>query len=380
MEDDAMLEPYRQRLEQLRHAPLDFADLCYDPKTRTESPGQCRNHVRRYGVLLALQYDLREDDHLLVRALFEAETGAREEDRFQEATAAFQLGAYLLATFRRAADLPLFARAKLANFDTHRALHSNYLCLFGMVVLEEYLATCSPVRYEALRTMLDRQSGTPSESDLPEWWRGKQAEYPGRAASETPLQRFKQAWELREVELARPLLDAWEETQPWDERTLNYLKDTRLQLGQPDRALEAARGLLELAGSDPWDRARRLQDLAEPLRLIGQLDEALAALIESVREVKHNSSWRGINLTRRIADEMLEVALAEGRPDPLARSALDAVGRLVGDGVPLPLNLLMKARDAAARLGDTPLAAQYEAQAAREKERIDKGFYKKPGG
>src|SRR5438128_372196 len=103
-----MLEEYRPLIDRLRQEPNDWSELAYvaqaDPKwTRIDA-----NSVRRYGALVCLQYDRRDEDHDLIRYLFEQEVLARRDDPFQGETPTLNLGAFLLARFRRSEDVPVF--------------------------------------------------------------------------------------------------------------------------------------------------------------------------------------------------------------------------------------------------------------------------------
>src|SRR5436309_827158 len=113
----AMLEQYRDLLERLRRVRGSWSELAYvavpDPQwTRVDA-----NYVHRYGVLLCLQYDRKDEDYEPIRYLFQQEVLARADDPFQGETPALHLGAFLLARFQRRDDFPLFLEAKRANFD-----------------------------------------------------------------------------------------------------------------------------------------------------------------------------------------------------------------------------------------------------------------------
>jgi len=95
-----------------------WSDASYVAQSTKERGEHDANERERYSILLALQYDHNASDEELIRYLFRQEIIAREKDSFQGIGEALWLGAYLLATYRNVKDIPLFCRAKFANFDT----------------------------------------------------------------------------------------------------------------------------------------------------------------------------------------------------------------------------------------------------------------------
>lgn len=106
------------------------------------------NEKLRYSILLSLQYDLKDNDEELVRFLFEQEVVARENDSFQGIGNALWLGAFLLSKYRKVEDIPLFYRAKFANFDTSCGFDREFIYLALRNKTEDYVLTKFPEIHE----------------------------------------------------------------------------------------------------------------------------------------------------------------------------------------------------------------------------------------
>jgi tetratricopeptide (TPR) repeat protein len=365
-----MLKRYRDLLERLRRDRGSWSELAYvampDPKwTRTDG-----NYVRRYGVLLCLQYDRRDEDYDLIRYLFEQEVLARRDDPFQGETCALHLGAFLVARFRRPEDIPLFWEAKNANFDTLCAFNPEYLFFPDREVGLEFLRRQPERLQDVLPQLLGRNPEAFDRDHLEQWWQEKQRAYPDQEEDESPLEMAQRAITLDAIEEGRHWLDRWEAMQPVDAGTLHTLIYLRKGLDQPAEALAAAEKQRDLCKEDPWNYASALLRIPPFLVRLGRYDEALEVLSELDRLLARHRDWRRLGLARMVVEEMLDVAASDGCPEPIRQRAWNLAHGLLRRGVRASLIVLEKAEQVAGRVGDRASKEKYSKRAARERERI----------
>jgi hypothetical protein len=151
-----------------------------------------RNERTRNQVLLALQYDCRSSDVDFIRFLFEQEIAAREQDSFQ-GIGSLELAAYLLARFKDAKDIPLFARAKFANFDTGCGFSLEYIFVACREQTGEYLMAHHPDLIVEVKEYL-------GDLNIPEyfddWWEHLAANYPDSEEKESLLALYDRSLAL----------------------------------------------------------------------------------------------------------------------------------------------------------------------------------------
>lgn len=202
-----MLEPYQKLLQHLRDDPRNWPELAYAPQPHPEWSRVDGNSERRLGVLACLQYDRRPEDHALVRYLFEQEVRAREDDPFQGDPPALHLGAFLLARYRCAGDVPLLWEAKRANFDTWCGLDARYLLAAGRDAGLQLIASLPPAIVESIREMLGKAPEAVGPEELEGWWRGKREEYPEQEQDEDPQVLLMRHRDWMKVGLARMIAE-----------------------------------------------------------------------------------------------------------------------------------------------------------------------------
>jgi hypothetical protein len=163
-------------LEVLRADPRSWDSVSFAAGQSEERGMYDKNETLRHRVLLALQYDRRDTDADLIRHLFTHEVLAAENDSFQGFGDAFTLAALLLASFREPTDVPLFARAKLANFDTACGFPLEFMYIAGGHETERILRDSSPSLWDKLTEHFSN-SDMASE-DMDDWWTSLNEDYP----------------------------------------------------------------------------------------------------------------------------------------------------------------------------------------------------------
>ncbi|MEJ2852660.1 MULTISPECIES: hypothetical protein [unclassified Saccharothrix] len=292
-------------------------------------------------VLWGLQYDLRPEDHDLVRTLAAAEAQDRADDDFQGHTDDTELTGFLLASYREVSDVWLHWDIKRANFDTWSGYDVEYLLAAGVAETLEFVrASDHPERDAVLERLADV-----GEVDLAKWWRRKQSWFPTNPADENPLTWSDRAAQLGRHDEARTWLDRWSEGRERNEETLTVLRGRYADLGAHAEAAAAQRDLLALA-RDAWGTASALHMLARYQRLAGRYDAAWSALRDCAVALENVPGWREVGLGRYYVEELF--TLARDASGDLARTAFETADRAAVPG--LALVTLRIAAEAAAKL------------------------------
>jgi hypothetical protein len=319
----------------------------------------------RSRTLVALQYDRRADDAPLLRHLLAHEIRARHDgDREGDGVNWLDLAAFLLARFRDPADLALFARAKLADFDAYCGFDREYLFAAGLDAARAQLAHLPPeLRDEIAAIMID------DPDDLTTWWADKEAWYPVRWEDEPSdvLVELAIAWDDRPW--ASTLLDAAERTTPRDAAFLERLASSRRAIGEPLAAVAALREAAALT-VDPFDRARQAQKLCAALLEAGRPEDAALAFADAAALAAAIPAVHRIGLGRNLVEQGFTIAEALPVGDA-ARALVHTVATLSMQLTSRSLELLQHAVAAARRHGLDDLAAQYAVDAEAERRRIE---------
>ncbi|WP_431685784.1 hypothetical protein [Hahella sp. NBU794] len=201
-----------------RHNEKRWSDLAYAEGTSAEGDSYDLNEKPRYAAMLALQYDLKNSDETLVRFLFEQEILARENDDYQGIGEALPLGAYLLASFKRPGDIPLFYDAKFANFDTACGFDREYMYVALGENTESYVLEHYPDLHEEIIDFFDK-------GRMESWWNRQVLDHPQKQSDEHLMTLFRRSLYFEDLAAAREFIDEWRRAEPESsskESTLKY--------------------------------------------------------------------------------------------------------------------------------------------------------------
>lgn len=370
-----MLEDYQSLLARLRQDGQTWSEVAHQAIFREEGQMEDPHYRQRYGVLLCMQYDRREEDDKLLRYLLAEETKSRSNDPFQGESSALLLAAYLVACRCAVEDVWLLWEAKSANFDTSCALDSTYLFTAGIDATLDYLkASDRTEAHDILECLLEETAGplVPTPEQMENFWQQKRAAYPTDPAQENTLVRVQQAWELDQIEEARRLLDRWQAEQSDIDQNLHTLMYTRAMLGQPVQALACARRLLEMSAGDFWQHASAQFDVGRYAVAAGAYEQAwemLAQILESLR-ISPERRFLG----QEIATLELALSIGQAAPTehPLRRPALQQAHEMIEQGFSSSYNILKGMCELAQALEDTALEKRYRKLAEKEHRRIQR--------
>jgi hypothetical protein len=318
----------------------------------------------RARLLGALQYDRRAEDAPLLRALFDAEVTAEEED---DGGPALRRAAFLVARLRDAADLHRFVRAKTASFDTSCGFERAYLFSAGIdAALVALGALEEPARGRARDLMLHEGAALVSPEDLEAWWADQEAAYPARWQEESVHALLELALEWEEGTWASSLLDVLEHGEgPAYTSSAAHLRGV---LGQ-HAAAAALWGQLVERATRAEERSRALRKQAGSLLAAGQPDAAAAVVVDAIEPTCEEPDWRRLGSGRMLVSEGFAIAV-EMACGPSATALVRRFDRLAGELASAPLELLERAASATARHGLPERAEHYRVVAAVERERI----------
>jgi len=324
--------------------------------------GSDLHEKERYRMLIALQYDYRLEDEAFVRFLFTEEVIARENDLFQGIGESLILGAYLLARAKNPEDIPLFYRAKQANFDTYSGFDLEFAYYALKEATEPYLKTHHSELYEALQGTYETRR---LASRLERWWKRVEARYPDSLSLEPLNTRFERAIYFEAWDEAKALLEQWNAQEPESAQKQDHLIHGYIALKEYTIALEISQHQCASL-KDPWERASAYHNLLKLYTKSGAPKEGLDALKAIDCAFKDFDSWKAVGLGRMAIHEAFCFALET----PELATALQAFE--IGDRWFCEIDYLMyvgldTGAKAASRCGFEAKATTYAHLAQQEK-------------
>jgi len=370
-----MLEVYQSLLIRLRQDKNAWQEVAHRAIYHEDKRMEDLHYRQRYGVLLCLQYDRRDEDHTLVRYLLEEEIKSRRNDPFQGESSALLLAAFLLGCFNHVEDVWLLWRAKSANFDTFFALEHRHLFAAGIEATLRYVQASDRPEAGAMLHWLREETpgpGVPTPAEMEQFRQQQQQNYPADPSQEETLTLVDRAWELDQIEAGRRLLDSWEACQQVTDQMLSTLMHARDRLGQPEQALACAYRLLEMAGTDARKRDSAEFNVGRFAVKAGAYEQAwqmLAQILESFYQHPERDY-----LGQHLAILNLTIGIGQIAPPthPLRHEALQKAHALIEQGFSTSYNVLKEMSELARTSGDTALERRYQALAATERRRIDR--------
>ena len=358
--------PVTNLLERLRSAPGTWKSVDFEARHSEDRGNFDGNERLRFQVLLTLQHDRRESDAELIRHLFTHEIIAAENDSFQGCSHALTLAAFLLARYREPSDAPLFARAKLANFDTACGFPLGFMFMVCGGHAEDVVKSGNPDLWDRLRSSVDLE-WTPG--DLETWWRSINDSFPASAEEEMPFALYERALAFNDSILALRHLERWASSEPESDLKRRTLMHEFARVGEFDRAAEVAASILERC-NDPWDKASALRDMVKRHRQAGNFSHSLNAARQLDAVFATFDRWIGYGLGRMSIHEVFELSLAHPEASGAAAAFLLA-DRWFQRSRDLAWVGMEAGAKAARHWGLADKAREYESIAAAERKRID---------
>ncbi len=352
-------------LDKYRASKDFWSDASYLAQSTEERGVHDANEMERYSILLALQYDHNDSDEELIRYLFRQEVIAREKDSFQGIGEALWLGAYLLAAYRNAEDIPLFCRAKFANFDTACGFDREFMFVALRDRTEEYVAENYPEVHEEIQGDYESLDLT---NRLDKWWDRIASKYPTSEMDEEPYVLFERYMDLGQPERAKEYLDKWIAIEPDSDTKKSKLKYAYQDLGEYEKAIDLVKEELDSKESH-WDKVSVSHTLLGLYTKMGAPVEGLQ-VIESIGfEFRQFDDWIDIGLGRMAIHAAFEYSLNVSSDD-VARAAFNHAYKWFKKMDSIAYIGLEAGWKAAERCGYKIKAKKLKYLASREKSRI----------
>lgn len=307
--------------KKLAYRPIDEGENWYDD-----------NAENRHKVCVALQFDRRAEDLELVRFLFEQEVLRAENDPSQGGGDDLELCAYLLALAKDPKDLPLFLRAKQANFDTECGFSGECLFYCGVEQTKKLLKESE---------LLERYDF--SQSDVDSWFEHRHAYFPDDWEAVSLLGRCDVLHELGLTDEAKACLQTWESSLEPTKRKLTAVRMRWKLLGEFRRAAAVLERILEL-DLEPRERLSELGQLVEMLTSAGDFAGASSALEPYLELLLREESWFRYGFGRLAVERCFVLAT---KPFPGA-AAVFARGQELFELLTVKPLLLLESRASAA--------------------------------
>lgn len=352
-------------LDSYRKDPSKWQENAYS-EGNSEKFGRYDKHEKtRYATLLAIQYDFQERDEDLIRYLFEQEILARENDSFQGIGEALWLAAYLLATFKRADDIPLFYRAKFANFDTSCGFDREFMYLALRENTEEFVHKNYPELYNDMKDSFDSMG---LNKPLDDWWKNISSRYPEHVDEEPLFTLYERNIYFGNRTRAKKYLDQWKEEEPESANKNSTMKYAYIELGEFSLAMQLLKKELD-EKERGWDRASCLSQMLELyVRMDGPI-EGFDVLQTLDREFKIFDDWRQVGLGRMAVHRAFEYALVSEDLE-IAKSSFKVADSWFKKMSTVALVGLEAGWKAAEKCGFSWKARRYKKLVTKEKRRI----------
>lgn len=349
-------------LDFYRDGKENWKELSYSEAHSEDRGSYDRNEKSRYAALIELQYNFKKGDEQLIRFLFEQEIVARENDSFQGIGDALWLGAYLLAKFRKPEDIPLFHRAKFANFDTGCGFDREFIYCALREETEDYVFKNYPEIYEDIKDCF-------SFLDMDAWWSHTSKRFPDSETEESLLELYQRNIYFENYDQAKSYLEQWKQREPESKQKENTLKYAYTELGEYAKAVEILKREIGEKETN-WDRASYFRDLLSLYTKMKEPKEGLDVIKSINKEFKRFNDWRDVGLGRMAIHEAFEYALATEDLE-IAKQSFKIAHSWFKKMKSIAYVGLEAGWKAAERCGFTWIAIMYKNLAIKERQRID---------
>lgn len=350
-----MIERYINILKQLRAGEVDIRNFYYKKSINQEGYDFDEHQIKRFQLLIALQYDRTPNDQPLLQELLKQEIKAHRNNPFQGLFPSIQLNSFLLSEYRNPENVWLFLEAKRANFDTHCGYDREYLLSAGIretfAFLDESANSSKGDFYEYTGKSLESLNCT--EDDLDIWKNEMSILYSDKPKLDHIEDYINLAIDLDEKEILKEKIMEWSGLpRNWNDQTLHQLSYYQGLIGNIEGQISANERLYEIKTTD-WDKASWLQSLSQLYIKANNPDLAWERIKMAQPYLKQISNWKDIGLGKFIVENAFEVVISiDDSGNLIAREAFRWGIEQIQNMSDLHFNLLEKIGKAAELMGD----------------------------
>lgn len=369
-----MIEKYITILEDLKAGKAKLSDFLYQERTDEEGHPYDQNSTKRFQLLIALQYNSNLRDEKTIVELFKSEIEKHRKAPFQGLYPALKLNAFLISQYSNPNYTKLFLEAKQANFDTHCGFDYQFLVYTG---ISQTYNLIEQEKTEIKKAFYDYIGESPkdcyiSESELTEWKKYLNEEYPDKLIINGILDEIDLAIDLEETEILKEKVEEWRYSKnSWTESELNQLNYYKGIVKDISAQIWANEELLKKKSSD-WDCASQLQQLSQLLIQNNQFDQAWNRIEDSQKHLKGISDWKTVGLGRFMVENAFDIVLGIGnQEDEIVKAAFNWGSTEVKRMKNLHHNLLEKVAKSGELMGDFKLRDKFYKTLKVEQEKLN---------
>lgn len=308
------------------------------------------NYMKRYALVIELQYSCNSNDKELIKFLMEHEVESRMNDPYQGIGESLNILSYLLAKFREPENVWLFEKAKCANFDTYCGYDSEFIFSAGVEATCNYLENQSITEDHAyFFKNKDNLREIYTESDIQKFFERMKQEFPDKKEEESTISLLTRAIEFEDYEEGERLFRLLENEGQLNAQALYYYaKDIK----NYEKAIYYQSKHLEKV-EKTWDKVSSLRDIAILYCLSNDYNRAFETAKRWDEMLGELSSWKETGLGRMLTETWFDICLGlEAQNNRL----LALISFEKGDGMlksikNYHLNLLEKANMCCEKLG-----------------------------
>ncbi|UII26059.1 hypothetical protein LVD15_22565 [Fulvivirga maritima] len=370
-----MIKKYTQLLEDIKAGKIKLSEFLYEERIDENGYSDDKNAIRRFQLLIALQYNPSLRDEEMLVQLFKAEIENHRKATFQGVYPALSLNAFLLSQYANPKYAELFLKAKQANFDTHCGFEYQFLVSAGIPETYQFIKQAEPNVKDAFYEYVGMSANTCyiSETELEKWKEYLAEVYPDELIINGILDEIQLAIDLDETDILKQKVKEWYHSKSsWSKDELNNLVYFTKIIQDVSTQIWANEELLKFKSSD-WDFACQLLYISELLIQQNFYDQAWKRIKEAHQYLERISEWNTAGLGRDLVECSFDIVLGvDDKNNSIAKEAFQWASDNVKQMENLHLDLLEKIIQAGNLMGDSGLNHQFSEILEKERKELDK--------
>jgi len=374
-----MIEKHIKVLDDIRNGNINIDEFAYQEGTDSNGFLYDVNSLKRYRLLIAMQYSRKKSDEFFLKYLIDSELKMHRYAPFQGLYSSMNLNAYLLSQFNRPEYALIFLRVKQANFDTHCGFDLQYLLSAGIERTYDYINSLKNEDEDKL-SFFELAGETKeecyfSEAEIEKWKACLDKLYPEEYKFEHIKEEIQLAIELEEYDILKEKVNQWSQSiSTW---TINQLHDASYYfklLKDSHQQIWVNEQLVNHQNTE-WDKASQLQTLAQLYNKHGFPIKAWEKINQAHQYMIQNQDWKQVGLGRFIIETTFEIIInINNINDKTAVEAFELVSKEIRGVKNLHLSLLEKAVKAGQIMNNSKFVMEIEQILHEEQQIINQIF------
>lgn len=306
-----MIGKHIDTLHQLRNGEIEISTFYFKQAIDKDGFTVDENHLERFRLLLAMQYNRSDNDEPLLRELLEQEILFHRAASLTLYKQSLEVCMSLISKFERVEYVWLFLEAKLANIRTDENFELPYLVSAGIKATYDYVFTSThELKNEFYECMGDSAENCfISEQELIEWKEQQSGYYPAVLTFNTIDDEIYLALDLGERDILNEKVDEWKALQTeWDEKTYLSASYFATLTGNKKDEIWAFEGAYTFK-STPWDKVSHLLELSRLYLENNEAKNAWNKIIIAQNYLPLVEDWHGCGLGWFIVERAFEIVL-----------------------------------------------------------------------